>query len=194
MVLFSSFNLWTFSVIHQFVGHFILLDCVALFFAEYIQYVIGLWFLVLVLRSRNRFENRDMVVMATISALSARYIVKSVILLFIAEPRPFIYLHFAPLVSAAKGEDLQSFPSGHALFFFALTMTTYHFNKKLGTSLFVMSIIMGFSRVYVGVHWPFDIVVGALLGIGVGSFTYLVYIRHKEAVRFFIRKFDTLGT
>ena len=42
------------------------------------------------------------------------------------------------------------------------------YNKKLGIFLYIFTVFMTLSRVFIGIHWPFDILFGALLGIFVG--------------------------
>ena len=61
-----------------------------------------------------------------------------------------------------------SFPAGHAATAFAgATLLAYVWPR--GTAFFLLlAVAIGYSRVYVGVHYPSDVIVGALLGVAVG--------------------------
>jgi undecaprenyl-diphosphatase len=81
--------------------------------------------------------------------------------LFIERNRPFIAHSLTPLLT----EFSYSFPSAHTIFIFSLATGTLYFNKKLGIGLFIAGIFIGLARIAGGVHYPSDIVAGALLGI-----------------------------
>jgi undecaprenyl-diphosphatase len=57
-----------------------------------------------------------------------------------------------------------SLPSGHATVAFACATVLALAVPRLRAPLFVLAALIAFSRVYVGVHYPFDVLVGALLG------------------------------
>jgi undecaprenyl-diphosphatase len=88
----------------------------------------------------------------------------------VAEPRPFLVLNHVHLLTT---ENDYSFPSGHAAASFAAAVAIgkkYSFiikgkSYKLIYPLLAFATIVGFSRVYIGVHYPLDVIFGAFIGI-----------------------------
>ena len=82
----------------------------------------------------------------------------------VARPRPWIVMeHFQTLVTSG---DMNSFPSGHtcAAFAFALAVCAVLPPKWAKAAALIAAAIMGFSRLYVGVHFPSDVLAGAVIG------------------------------
>ncbi len=57
-----------------------------------------------------------------------------------------------------------SFPSGHATGSFACALVLVAFAPRLAAPLVVLAAAIAWSRVYVGVHYPLDVIAGAVLG------------------------------
>ena len=81
-------------------------------------------------------------------------------------PRPFQTLGFTPLVSHAKGN---SCPSGHASSSAAISMAFYYIYPPAGFFFIAVTIIICVTRVLAGVHYPKDVILGALMGLCFGS-------------------------
>lgn len=81
----------------------------------------------------------------------------------VAEPRPAQTLH--NIVTLATYGNNDSFPSMHAALAFVIAMATYQWNRRLGIVLLVWASLVSLSRIYIGVHYPIDVVVGSSIGI-----------------------------
>ncbi|SNS74489.1 phosphatase PAP2 family protein [Actinomadura mexicana] len=57
-----------------------------------------------------------------------------------------------------------SFPSNHAAIAFAAATALWAVNRRLGAAVMVAAVLMAASRVWVGVHYPHDVAVGAVIG------------------------------
>jgi undecaprenyl-diphosphatase len=78
-------------------------------------------------------------------------------------PRPFEDAGAPdPLLRATVGESL---PSGHASTSFAGALVLAYLVRRAIPALFVLAALIALSRVYIGVHYPLDIVAGAALGL-----------------------------
>jgi len=154
-------DLFLFKIINNLAGKWVFLDFLGVFFAKYSEYVLWLILVCLVLIKFKKYWK--MIVEAMVSGILARFVITNIIRWIWSRPRPFNILENINLLLPQKTEP--SFPSGHASFYFAISTVVYLYNKKLGYLFFAVTFLMGLARVFVGYHWPFDILAGAVIGI-----------------------------
>ena len=68
-----------------------------------------------------------------------------------------------------------SFPSGHAMCSFASGVVIFYMNKKIGIFALILSFLIGFSRLYLYVHYPSDVFLGIVIGILLGSVSIIIF-------------------
>jgi undecaprenyl-diphosphatase len=79
---------------------------------------------------------------------------------------PLVYPEPPPLVPTPH---TGSFPSGHSASAFACATVIAWASPRLALPAFVLAALVAWSRVYVGVHWPLDVLGGAALGVLVAT-------------------------
>ncbi|MDD3048414.1 MAG: phosphatase PAP2 family protein [Bacilli bacterium] len=89
-------------------------------------------------------------------------------------PRPFD-LNYIKLLIAPPTD--YSFPSGHTMISFAAAMVIFYANKKMGIGALLLAFLIGVSRLYLFVHYPSDVIVGAVLGILIGILSVKTFLK-----------------
>lgn len=159
----NSFDYSLFHFINGLAHHNKIIDWLAVFFAGYLQYLLIILFLCLIFILAKDWRYRLHVFLVfLLSAILSRGLITEIIRFFYNRPRPFLALHFTPLI---KQELTGSFPSGHMTFYFVLALSIFLLNKKWGWFFIVSVILMGLARIFVGVHWPLDIIGGILIAL-----------------------------
>ncbi|MDO8504415.1 MAG: phosphatase PAP2 family protein [Candidatus Liptonbacteria bacterium] len=169
-------NQQLFDFLFQFTHKSGLLDGLFVFFAKYLTYLLVTAILIWLFGKAGRkliFIFSEL----AISAILSRGLIAEWIRFFYYNPRPFEALGFTSLVS----ESSASFPSGHMTFLFALGTVIFFYNKKFGGWFLGLSFIVGIARIFAGVHWPYDIaggiVIGALCGFIVHKILYPYWVK-----------------
>jgi undecaprenyl-diphosphatase len=94
-------------------------------------------------------------------------VVDDVVKPFFERPRPFAVTEIT-LIDARP--DSESFPSAHAAMAAAGALAGSRMVPAMQWVLWPVALVIAFSRVYLGVHWPTDIVIGACLGFAIAWF------------------------
>lgn len=92
-------------------------------------------------------------------------------------PRPFVLENFEPLISHAADNG---FPSDHTLLLASLAVLITFFHRKLGVTLWVITILVGVSRVMAGVHHLTDILGSIAIALISAGLVYFVLDRQKK--------------
>lgn len=105
-------------------------------------------------------------------ALLLGFIICNIILKpIIARTRPFDIRDVALIIP--RPSDF-SFPSGHSTSSFAAATAIFLSNRKYGKFALVFALLVAFSRLYLGVHFPTDVIFGSILGAGSAYTVHLI--------------------
>lgn len=134
--------------------------------------------LILLVRPRTRRCGLAMLTALLLGVLVGNLALKNII----ARPRPFAaYPDILPLVMPI---DPFSFPSGHTLSSFCAASACFAYHRKAGAACGVLALLIGLSRLYVGVHYPSDVLGGILIGIILGVLATYIVNKICDSVRF----------
>ena len=100
--------------------------------------------------------------------------VNQVLVAAVAEPRPYTALNHV-LVLVGRSGDF-SFPSDHAVMAGAVAAGVWLVDRRLGLLAGALALLMAFTRVYVGAHFPLDVVAGLLVGVVIAVATCLLVV------------------
>lgn len=102
------------------------------------------------------------------NVIAANAIMKTIV----ARPRPCTLNTTVELITKVPFDA--SFPSGHTLYAFGAATIIFIYNKWLGILAYIFAIIMGLSRMYAYVHFPTDVLFGAIFGILFAITSYIL--------------------
>ena len=121
----------------------------------------GVWLAIALAIAVARRRPSVFLLVAT-TALSTR-LVTSLVKHFVQRDRPpAVVLDPKPLLEVPT---TSSFPSGHTSTSFACAYVISRLAPRLTVPVYVLAALIGFSRIYVGVHYPLDVLAGAALGL-----------------------------
>lgn len=96
-----------------------------------------------------------------VASAAAALFMNMLIKLFYFRPRPFVKRRVGILIPSKMDS---SFPSKHTLLTFAVSASIFLHHRVLGSIMWGLSVLTGFSRIWLGHHYPSDIIGSALIG------------------------------
>ena len=154
----GSIDYTLFRVINGMAGRSHTLDLVMIDLAKYspLVYAGALALLWLTWKPRNQRA----ALFAGISALVALGLGQIVGYAF-PRDRPYLAHHVSLLITHSPDT---SFPSDHTTLAFAVAIAVWQFNRRAGITLLIFGVLVAVARVFVGAHYPGDVIGGAVLG------------------------------
>ena len=122
------------------------------------------------------FKRTRMTGLQVLAALLGSLLINNLILKnFIARVRPYEVVGGLALLIEKQPD--WSFPSGHSASSFAAAPVIFLNHPRTGWPALVLAALIAFSRLYVGVHYPTDVLFGALSGILIGTAVFRLRAR-----------------
>lgn len=183
-----------FKFLNDLAGINLFFDWAIIFYAVYLWYTIMfavLLFPCLALFPRfHKFfkKNLELFIFTFFSASIARFIVTESIRRIYNRPRPFIVLNNVhQLIDNVhqffNNISTNSFPSGHASLAFAVAASIYFYYPKTSILFFLAAFSVGMGRVAAGVHWPSDILGGAIVGVATAVLLRFIFLKFNPALK-----------
>lgn len=157
-----------FRAINQFAGRFRLFDTIMIIISQKVRYL----FLILLIFMWFRNNSYKKVTLYAGISVVVTLFLNCLIKLFYFKPRPFLkfWVHLLPPSPSKKNS---SFPSKHTTLAFAVATSVLLYKRVVGYILFIFAFLAGFSRIWMGQHFPSDIVGSAILGSLTSSIVYI---------------------
>lgn len=127
---------------------------------------------------KTRKMGFTMALALTLGIIFGNGIIKNVV----ARPRPYTLEQFKDLLLVSELSDW-SFPSGHTLASFEASVSIFAYRKRWGAVALAIALLVALSRPYLMVHFPSDVIAGAILGTVFAIVSYFV-------IKYLYNRFD----
>ena len=162
-----------FRAINGLAGQSAFSDWIFVFLSNYLIHVVVILAAIFFLLWKRTWQEKLKVILIALVTAGVSYLIVAVVFHPLwPRLRPFDgLLNVNQLVS----ESGLSFPSKHAVFAFFIATFVFGFNKRAAYGLFILAILVCLGRVLVGVHYPLDVLVGAIFGAVMGCLAFKIY-------------------
>lgn len=169
-------NMELFRLINNLANKNIVLNKIMIFFSKDVPYIfmgiVALVFILGIIKGNDNYRKASVsTIIITVINLISSFILGSIYYV----DRPFVHNKVNLLVPHVKDA---SFPSDHATGTMSIALGLGKYNGLIRIILTLLSLIVGFSRVYVGNHYPLD-VIGAYIMVFVTNYLYNLLLKNK---------------
>ena len=141
-------------------------------------WILPIIFLISYLLFFNKIKGKIVLIIIFISLGINDYFCASILKPYFSRLRPsYEILEYINLLVPKGGK--WSMPSNHASNMFALATIISYFYSNKKWSIYFLAIIISFSRVYVGVHYPLDVITGSLIGYTISWIIITFWVKIK---------------
>lgn len=169
-------NMEIFRLINNLANKNAAMDKMMIFFSKYVPYIfMGIIVLIFFQGVLKKNEEYRKVCVNTFIITVINLILSFIIGSIYYVDRPFVHNKVNLLI---PHDANASFPSDHATGTMSIALGLGKYNKILGVIMTILSLIVGFSRVYVGNHYPAD-VIGAYIMVFITNYLYSLVLKNK---------------
>ncbi|HEY8893076.1 MAG TPA: undecaprenyl-diphosphatase [Clostridium sp.] len=169
-------NMEFFRIINNLANKNMILDKTMIFFSQYVPYMfMAVIIIVFILGIKQRKCEYRKIAVSTVILTVINLMINLIIRSIFYVDRPFVHNKVNLLL---PHDAASSFPSNHATGTMSIALGLGKYNRILGMIMTILSIIVSFSRVYVGHHYPMDII-GSYIIVFVTSYIYNFKLRSK---------------
>lgn len=127
-------------------------------------------------------KTRRAAILSLVALFCAHLLCNEVLKDYVMRIRPYEVID--GLTSLIGPQSDYSFPSGHAMTSFAAAIVYFrHQRRRLGVPMLVIAILIAVSRLYIGVHYPSDVIMGAVLGTIIAAIFILIFGKRNKKMK-----------
>ncbi|MDQ0860504.1 undecaprenyl-diphosphatase [Bacillus sp. V2I10] len=169
-------NYKVFKTINQLSGRCSPIDWLMILISNKIRYVFI--FVLIFMRFNNSYKkvSRNALISAGITLF-----INTLVKMVYFKQRPFVKRQIGILIPSKMDS---SFPSKHTLLVFAISTTIFLYDRIFGSIMWGLSVLTGFSRIWVGHHYPSDIIGSAFIA----TMTSILLEKISSCANYFVRR------